>query len=82
MIRIKIEARLNEDVDAEGVGFPTSVTITGAGFLAPSAITDIAQEAVRSYFGEAFPDYVAIRPDSEYVSDNMVVPVVLVRERG
>lgn len=82
MHQIKIVARLNEGVDSEGVGFPRSVEITGAGFLDASAVTDIAQEAVRSYYGETFPVYVAMRPDSEFVTDHMVVPVVKVRARG
>ena len=76
MHQIKITARLNEEVDAEGVGYPESVTVTGAGFLDPSAITDIAQEVIRGYFGIDHPNYVAIRPDSERVTDDMVIPVV------
>lgn len=82
MHQLKIVARLNEGVDAEGVGFPRSVEITGAGFLAPSAITDIAQEVVRSYYGEPHPNYIAMRPDSEFVTDHMVIPVVGIRARG
>lgn len=79
MHQIKIVARLNEGVDSEGVGFPESVTITGAGFLDPSAITDIAQEVVRSYYGTNHPNYIAIRPDSELIADDMVIPVVKTR---
>lgn len=82
MHQIKITARLNEGVDAEGVGFPRSVEITGAGFLAPSAIADIAQEVIDSLSGDYSRDYVAMRPDAEFVTDHMVVPVVKVRARG
>lgn len=76
MIRIKIEARLNEDVDAEGVGYPKSVTVTGAEFLAPSAIVAIAQEAIKSYTGLEFSEYLAAMPDWDMVTDNITVPVI------
>lgn len=82
MYQIRITARLNEEVDAQGVGFPKSVTVTGAEFLNPSAITDIAQEVIRVYYGTNHPDYIAVRPDSECITNYMVIPVVKVRERG
>lgn len=81
MQQLKIVARLNEDVDAEGVGFPKSVEITGAGFLDPSAITDIAQEVIDSLSGDYSREYIAIRPDSECITDHMVIPVIKKRVR-
>lgn len=75
MHKIKIEAVLKEVVDAEGVGHPESVRVTGAGFLAPSALADIAQETLDSYSGDYSREYIAMLPDSELVDDDMVIPV-------
>lgn len=76
MHKLKIEAVLNEGVDAEGIGFPESVTVTNAGFLAPSAITDIAQALVNNYTGHPFGSYLAVIPDWGKRSDNMEIKVV------
>ena len=76
MHKHKIEAVLNEGIDAEGVGFPESVTVTGAGFLAPSAISAIAQTVVDSYVGQEFGDYAAVMPDWGMRSDTMQIKVI------
>lgn len=76
MHKIKIEATLNEEVDAEGVGIPQSVRIKGAGFLQASAITDIAQEVLDSLSADYSREYISIRPDSEMITDDMTVPVI------
>ena len=45
---------------------PESVTVIGAGFLATSAIVDIAQKAIDTHLSKSSSDhrYIAMRPDS------------------
>ena len=74
--QITIRARLNETVGDDGVGVPQSVTVTGAEFLAPSAITEIAQQVVDSYVGHKFGAYLATIPDWDMRSDDMQIKVV------
>ena len=70
-----ISARLNEEV-VNGVSIPKSVNIKGAGFLAPSALVDVALEVLKTYTGVEFPDYVPIMPDWGMRSDDMDIAVV------
>lgn len=60
---ITISARVIEEPDDDGGFEPVGVTVSGASYLAPSAIVDIAQEAVNSYFGSYVHGYMAIRPN-------------------
>lgn len=70
-----IRAKLNEEI-IDGVGVPKSVNIKGAGFLAPSALVDVALEVLKTYTGVEFPDYVPIMPDWGMRSDDMDIAVV------
>ena len=73
---LTIRAKLNETTDADGyLSIPESVTITGAGFLAPSALADIAQKVLEDYIGED-SDYNTIYPDWRDISDETVVKIV------
>lgn len=47
--QLTIRARLNETITPEGIGIPTSVTITGGNMLASSGLGDIAQALVDDY---------------------------------
>lgn len=77
---LTIRAKLNDEV-IDGIGVPVSVTVTGAGFLAPSALADIAQEVLDARSGDYSRDYLAMMPDSELVSDNMRIKVIKRRVR-
>ena len=48
--QVTIRAKVNEKVE-DGIGYVETVRVTGAGFLGPMAIRDIAQEAVDNYHG-------------------------------
>jgi hypothetical protein len=49
--QITIRARVNEKVNEDGVGYPWSVTVTGASALDFDTVREIAQEAIYSYCG-------------------------------
>ena len=77
---ISISARIVEEPDSDGGWEPVGVTVTGACYLAPSAIVDIATEAVNSYYGSYEHGYLALRPhDWSYLTqdqkDNYTVKV-------
>lgn len=74
-VRLTIRAKLNEEI-IDGVGVPQSVNIKDAGFLAPSALVDIAQEVLDAYAGRKFGDYVTVLPDWEKRSDDMNIKVI------
>lgn len=81
MQKLKIEAVMQEGIDSKGIGFPESVTITNAGFLAPSALTDIAQEVLNGYYGTRDHNYIAELPYVEHRTDNMTIKVNEYRNR-
>jgi hypothetical protein len=56
--QITIRAMVNEAVDAEGVGYPESVTVTGADALSAGTVREIAQEAVDSLYGAYGSGYI------------------------
>lgn len=60
-----IRARVTEAVK-DGVGFPTHVTVTGAGFLQGSAVLDIAQHAVDDQYGEYGTGFLATMDRSDW----------------
>ena len=74
-VQLTIRAKLNEEI-IDGVGVPKSVNIKDAGFLAPSALVDIAQETIRAYTGLEFNEYLAVMPDWGKRSDDMDIAVV------
>lgn len=74
-VRLTIRATLNEEV-IDGVGVPQSVNITGAGFLAPSALADIAQEVLDSLSADYSREYLPVLPDWDLRSDNMDIKVI------
>lgn len=76
---ISFSARIVETLDDDGGFEPAQVIITGASFLAASAITDIAQETVNSYFGSYDHKYLALRPDSDYKDSETVTITILKR---
>lgn len=49
--QITIRARVNEKVNEDGVGYPWSVTVTGASAFDFDTVRSIAQEAIHSYYG-------------------------------
>lgn len=61
---ITFSARIVEGVDDDGEYFPEAVQVEGVSFLTVSAIVDIAQEAVNSYFGSYTHGYVVVRPSN------------------
>lgn len=68
---ITISARIVEAPDDDGGFEPVGVTVTGASYLAPSALVEIAQEAVNSYFGSYEHGYDAVRPrDWPYITED------------
>lgn len=78
---LTIRARLNEGVDANGIGFPESVTINGAHMLTASALADMAQSLVDEYM-EDHPDTDAnYRVDYTKVDVGQHTAVVTVRDR-
>lgn len=76
---ITFSAQLVEELDDDGGFEPIAVIVNGASFLAASAITDIAQETVNSYFGSYDHKYLALRPDSEYHQQESVRIEILKR---
>lgn len=73
---LTIRAKLIEEVSEEGIGVPKGVHITGAGFLDPFTLLDIAQEVLDSYSGDYRRDYIGVLPDRELVTDNMTIKVI------
>lgn len=63
---ITFSAQIVEGPDDDGGFEPVAVIVNGASFLDASAITDIAQETLNSYFGSYDHKYLALRPDIEY----------------
>lgn len=59
---ITIGATLVEGVDDDGQYYPEAVIVSGASFLQSSAIADIAQETINSYYGSYSHGYKALRP--------------------
>lgn len=57
---LTIRARVNEAVKSNGIGFPESVTVSGAGCLSPSTVQEIAQEAVDNMYGSYESGYRAV----------------------
>lgn len=51
MSQITIRAKVNEKVTKDGVGYPDSVTVTGADALSADTVREIAQEAINSQYG-------------------------------
>lgn len=74
-VDLTIRAKLVEEI-VDGVGIPVGVNIKDAGFLAPSALVDIAQEVLGVYTGEAFGPYLAVLPDWDNRSDDMTIRVI------
>lgn len=79
---LTIRARVKEAVRANGVGYPESVTVTGAAALQRSSVRDIAQEAIDSMYGSYESGYRAFIPQTEWdraqhtdAADNFTVSV-------
>lgn len=85
MNTVTIRAKLNERINAEGIGSPDTVTLTGAQFLSRNAMQDIAQEAVDASYGSYETGYLAVVNYDRWVeyhnagTDNgFTVPVVAI----
>lgn len=60
---LTIRARVNEAVKSNGLGFPESVTVTGAEDLSPNTVREIAQSAVDNMYGSYESGYRAVFSD-------------------
>lgn len=74
------EVKITASVNSNHRGYesePESVTVIGAGFLATSAVVDIAQEALDSHFGVTSGKhrFMALRPNED-VTDETIIPVI------
>lgn len=85
MNTVTVRAKLQEKVNAEGIGSPDAVVLTGGQFLSRNAAQEIAQEAVDATYGSYETGYLAVLNYDRWIeyhnagTDNgLTVPVVAV----